>query len=180
MIQRMPPSDQLRRADRPIVASRQMAEPAEEVARFLADLENHVRLAPGSVQVLSLDRRPGLGDRALVRLRGPLAVRRTAWTEVVEAPAANSIVGRACIGCSTVASVNWTIRRQGAGSDVTLCATVDAASRLDGLLLRFGGRRWLARRFAAALDQLAHVVSSATAQSRSGTPTKGAPVARTA
>jgi uncharacterized protein YndB with AHSA1/START domain len=139
---------------RPIVASRHIAAPAEAVFRFLTDLENHVRLAPGSVEVLSLDRSPGHSARALVWLRGPLAIQRTASTEFLRTPVPDSIVGRARIGNSTRASVAWRIQRRAAGSAVTLCATIDAVSPLDGLLLLLGGRRWLAKRFAAALEHL--------------------------
>jgi carbon monoxide dehydrogenase subunit G len=146
---------------RPIVAAREIAAPAEAILGFLTDLENHVRLAPGSVEVLALARPPGLGARAVVRLRGPLAIHRTASTEFLRTPVTDSIVGRARIGEGTRASVVWRIQRHPAGSAVTLCATIDAASPLDGLLLRLGGRRWLARRFAAALDHLADQLTPA-------------------
>jgi carbon monoxide dehydrogenase subunit G len=151
---------------RPIVASRQIAAPAEAVLRFLADLENHVQLAPGSVEVLSLDTDPGLGAGALVRLKGPLAIRRTASTEFLRTPVSDSIVGRARIGDGTRASVVWRIQGHAAGSAVTLCATIDAASPRDGLLLRLGGRRWLAKRFAAALDHLADQLATAGSGAR--------------
>ena len=148
---------------RPIVASSAIAAPADEVLRFLIDLENHVRLAPGSVEVLSLDRRPHVGVRALVRLRGPLAIQRMAATELLQAPAPDSIVGRARIGDSTRASVSWKIHRRTAGSTVTLCATIDEAGPLDRLLLSLGGRRWLARRFTAALEHLSVQLAPAPA-----------------
>src|SRR3954447_19254696 len=148
---------------RPIVASSAIAAPPEEVLRFLADLENHVRLAPGSVEVLSLDRRPDVGVRALVRLTGPLAIQRTAATELLRTPAPNSIVGWARTGGSTQASVAWKIQTRAAGSAVTLRATIDAAGPLDRLLLSLGGRRWLARRFAAALEHLADQLAPAPA-----------------
>ncbi len=150
---------------RPIVASRQIAAPAEAVFRFLTDLENHVRLAPGSVEVVSLDRPPGLAARALVRLRGPFAIQRTASTELLRTPVSDSIVGRARIGDSTRASVAWRVRTHAAGTAVTLCATIDASGPLDWLLLRLGGRRWIARRFAAALDHLSDQLAPAAAPS---------------
>jgi hypothetical protein len=139
---------------RPIVASRRIGAPADQVLRFLGDLENHARLAPGSVELLSLERRPGLGARALVRLRGPLAIKRTATTELVPTRVADSIAGRARVGKGTLVSVAWEICRPGTGSLVTLSATLDAIRPLDSMLLRLGGRRWLARRFALALDHL--------------------------
>jgi hypothetical protein len=127
--------------------------------QFLADLENHALLAPASVSVLSLDGQRHRATRALVRLRGPLAIRRTASTELLRATG-SSIVGRANVG-NTVASVVWNVEALREGSVVTLCATVDAASSLDRLLLRFGGRRWLAGRFAGALEQLSQQLTAA-------------------
>ena len=62
--------------------------------------------------------------------------------------------GPANVGNTTVASIVWRVETLREESVVTLCATVDAAGSLDALLLRFGGRRWLAGRFAAALEQL--------------------------
>src|SRR3954467_7541462 len=92
---------------RPIVASRRIGAPADQVLRFLGDLENHARLAPGSVELLSLDRRPDLCTRALVELRGPLAIKPTATTELVPARVADSIAGRASVGKGTLVSVAW-------------------------------------------------------------------------
>ena len=161
-----PPS----RRPSPVVASRQLDAPAEAVLRFLADLENHARLAPRSVRLLSLQRGPSPGAKALVRLKGPLAIRRTASTEILESRAPDSIVGRARIGDATAATIVWRIEGNSAGSAVTLCATVDAASRLDGMLLRLGGRRWLARRFAAALEHLSYELNPAPARHGSEGP----------
>jgi hypothetical protein len=139
---------------RPIVASRRIGAPADEVLRFLGDLENHARLAPGSVELLSLERSPGLGARALVRLRGPLGMQCTATTELVPSSAANSIAGRARVGNGTLVSIAWRVYPRGRRSIVRLSATLDATRPLDALLLRLGGRRWLATRFAVALDHL--------------------------
>jgi hypothetical protein len=137
------------------------------VSEFLADLDNHALLAPGSVRVLSHDRQHGRCTRALVRLKGPLAIHRTASTELLRTTD-SSIMGRAKIGDITVASVAWTIQPLYSGSFVTLCATIDAASPLDALLLRVGGRRWLARRFAAALEHLSQELGTVSARSGAG------------
>lgn len=158
-----------RHVRRPIEASRTLSAPSEVVLRFLSDLENHARLAPTSVSVLTLDQQDDLSTRALVRLRGPLAVHRTAST-CLRRPTASSITGRAKIGTATVASVAWSIRTLGAGSVVTLCATVDAAGPLDAVLLRFGGRRWLAKRFDAALENLSLELSDDPARSDPDSP----------
>jgi hypothetical protein len=125
------------------------------VATFLSDLSNHTRLAPDSVEVLSLERRRSGAEHAIVRLRGPLGIRRTASTELAPPVEANTLSGWARIGRRTLASVRWTIRGDAEGARVALHATVESAARLDALALRLGGRRWLAGHFAAALDRLA-------------------------
>ena len=142
-----------------MVARGSVAAPEAVVERFLSDLSNHVWLAPGSVQMLSLSRRQDGEAEALVRLRGPLGVSRTALTELFPSVDPESIRGTAQIGTRTKASIAWTVRGRGEASDVTLCATVDAAGPVDALLLRLGGRRWLSRKFAAALERLAGEVA---------------------
>jgi hypothetical protein len=128
--------------------------PPEAVFGYLEDLSNHVSLAPGSARVLSL----GPGDRglghAVVRLTGPLGLRRTASTEIIRADAPGFIAGRASVGSRTRACVTWRIAADEDGSGVTLSAAIEAAGPLDALVLRLGGRRWIARRFAAALGVL--------------------------
>jgi Polyketide cyclase / dehydrase and lipid transport len=143
-----------------IVARMQMSASADAVLGFLADLERHVELAPHSVQVLRLSRPPGRPAHALVRLIGPLGMQRTASTELVRTRQANSIAGRARIGKRTVASVAWRVEENDGGSVVTLSATVDAASPVDRLVLLLGGRRWLARRFAVALQRLSELLAA--------------------
>jgi hypothetical protein len=143
-----------RRARRPIVARREIPAPAEDVLTFLTEIENHVRLAPGSVEVLSLARRADLSVRAVVRLRGPLGVRRLAATELLPPLAPGVIEGRAAIGGGTFASIAWRVQMGAARTEVILCASIDETSRLDQVLLCLGGRRWLERRFVAALERL--------------------------
>jgi carbon monoxide dehydrogenase subunit G len=148
----------------PIVARRQIAVSPEEVLRFLDDLENHAGLAPGSVEVLSLDRGKDATAHAVVRLRGPLGIRRTARTELLPMQRGSaSIEGRAMIGNRTTASIVWTIQACGQGrSDVTLCARVEQAAPLDRLLLRLGAGRWLGGHFATALAHLSDDLVAAT------------------
>jgi Polyketide cyclase / dehydrase and lipid transport len=139
----------------PITASTRMAATPGEVFGFLDDLANHVMLAPRSAHVVSLGSGPhGLGH-AVVRLTGPLRLRRTASTEIVRTEEPGLIAGRATIGARTRAAVTWRISSVPEGSLVSLCATIEAVGPLDSLVLRAGGRRWIARRFAAALKTLA-------------------------
>jgi len=128
---------------------------------YLDDLANHVSLAPTSARVMSLGPGPrGLGH-AVVRLTGPLGLRRTATTEIIRADAPGFLAGRARVGSHTAACVTWRIAADEEGSDVTLSASIEAAGPLDALVLRLGGRRWIARRFATALDTLAGLLAVA-------------------
>jgi Polyketide cyclase / dehydrase and lipid transport len=146
----------------PIVAMGVVPAPPATVFRYLDDLANHVRLAPRSTQVLMLERRPGGLDRAVVRLKGPLGMRRTTSTELVRAEAPGLIAGRARLGLRTSALVTGRISGAPAGSVVALSAAIEAAGPLDTLVLRLGGRRWIARRFAAALKSLGVQLQIAT------------------
>jgi uncharacterized protein YndB with AHSA1/START domain len=142
-------------APSPIATSRLVAAPPATVFRYLEDLANHARLARRTAELTKLDRRPGHLDRAIVRLRGPLGVRRTAATELVRTEPPRLLVGRARLRSHTGVSVRRTIAPAPAGGVVSVSATIDAAGPLDSLVLHLGGRSWIARRFSLALDSLA-------------------------
>jgi len=135
-----------------IAASGHVPAAPEAAFAFLADLANHWRLIDRWARI---DDVAGDGRSAIVRLRGPLGMRRTARTQVVAAVAPFAMVGEARVGRRTVGRVRWTLARDGAGTQVTLAAHVPAAGPLDRALLALGGRRWLRRRFAGALALLA-------------------------
>lgn len=128
----------------------------EELFEFLSDLENHWALADRFVEVIELEPdgcgRPATGGR--VRLRGPLGLRRTAATRVVEVDRPSRIAGTALLGPRTLARVSWTIHPNGEGTRVRLAANVERASALDRVLLATGGRMWMRRRFAKILATL--------------------------
>jgi polyketide cyclase/dehydrase/lipid transport protein len=128
------------------------AAPAEVFA-FLSDLANHWRLLDSHVEVLELDGAPP--DRAVVRLRGPLGVRRTVRTRVTAARSPRLIIGIAELGDGTRARVSWTLGGRLRETRVRLAAEVEHASAMDRMLLAFGGRIWLERRFAFGLERLA-------------------------
>jgi carbon monoxide dehydrogenase subunit G len=146
-----------------ITARSVLAERPHAVFEFLADLRNHALLAPGSVELRSRD----LGNvppvQAIVRLRGPLSIRRTATTAIVDVKAPAVIAGRARIGSRTRASISWTLASRGEDTSVTLRVTVEETGLLDSALLRLGGRGWLERRFTEALACLADQFAPAAA-----------------
>jgi uncharacterized protein YndB with AHSA1/START domain len=131
----------------------------EEVFAFLSDLANHWRLLDTHVDVLELDGSPP--DRAVVRLRGPLGVRRSVQTRVTASRNPRLIIGVAELGDGTRALVSWTLAARLGQTRVRLAAEVEHASAFDRLLLRLGGRVWLARRFAFGLDRLAQRFATA-------------------
>jgi hypothetical protein len=143
-------------ARREIAATEEIAAPRETVFGFLASLENHAVLGRDSVELLSVRSRAGGANEAVVRLRGPLAIRRTASTAISGTRAPESISGHAWIGPRTRASVAWQIDSAQHGSIVSLRVIVERAGIRDWLLLALGGRWWLKRRFARALRCLSH------------------------
>jgi uncharacterized protein YndB with AHSA1/START domain len=133
----------------PIEATALVAAPPETVFDFLSDLANHWRLVDRFVAVVSL-----ADDGAVVRLRGPLGVRRTVRTRVTEARRPELIVGVAELRGGTTARVTWTLEGVPGATRVRLAAEVAEARPLDRLLLALGGRVWMRRRFAHGLRRL--------------------------
>jgi uncharacterized protein YndB with AHSA1/START domain len=130
---------------------------------FLSDLENHWLLADRFVEVIELDRdgadQPARGGT--VRIRGPLGLRRTVVTRVVEVDPPARIAGTAALAPdgalardATLACVSWTLQPDGGGTRVRLAASLERASLRDRLLLAAGGRAWMQRRFARILETL--------------------------
>jgi hypothetical protein len=134
-----------------VSAERVVAHPPERIYAFLAELDNHWRLGDAYLRLESL-RDDGRGAR--IGIRTPWGLRRTAHTEVTTAVAPHRFGGTAATGPGTSAHVCWTIEPRGRGALVGLEARVLAASVVDRLLLAFGGRWWLRRRFAHAVSRL--------------------------
>jgi Polyketide cyclase / dehydrase and lipid transport len=122
----------------------------EDVFAFLSELANHWLLLDSHVDVVEVE-----GDRAVVRLRGPLGVRRTVRTRVTVAREPRLIIGIAELGQHTRARVSWTLAGRLGDTRVRLAAEVEHADLLDRTVLALGGRRWLERRFAYGLERLA-------------------------
>jgi hypothetical protein len=136
----------------------------EAVFDFLSELENHWRVADRFVEVVSLEPVGGV-----VRVSGPLGLRRTAITRVEQLERPTLLVGTADIGSRTRARVSWSLAPRDAGTLVRLAAEVERATAVDRLLLALGGRRWLERRFGSALAHLArHFGAREPASSRGG------------
>jgi hypothetical protein len=128
---------------------------AERVFEFLADLENHWRLADRFIEVVTLNGPPGARNGGRVRMRGPLGLRRTAMTRVEAAHPTYLMIGTAEVGRRTRACVSWALTPQDGGTSVRLTAALDEAGLFDRLLLLLGGRWWMRRRFVGVLVRLA-------------------------
>ena len=163
-----------------IDAERVISASAEDAFEYLARLEHHWQLTDHRVAVLSLDHAPGAPDgssfdRATVRMRGPLGIGRTAHTVVDAVEPPTSLRGHAILGDGTVARVSWSLADAGRSTRVRLAAEIESASALDRILLALGGRAWMQRMFASALDRLDAVLAEegATAARAAGRSSGG-------
>jgi hypothetical protein len=144
-------------------AERDLAAPADTLFTYLADLEQHWQLADRFIEVVSIEGRVNGGPArgGVVRMRGPLGIRRAARTNVVQEERPTKLCGSAHVGARTVALVSWTLHPAGDATRVRLEAAVERASLLDRALLALGGRRWLERRFHTILETLERRVGAA-------------------
>jgi uncharacterized protein YndB with AHSA1/START domain len=134
---------------KPIQAERVVAASPEAVFAFLSDLENHWTLTGRWVEAVAID-----DGNGRVRIHGPLGLRRTARTTVVDARASHMLCGTAELSGGTVAQVAWELSEDAGGTAVRLSAEVERAALPDRLLLALGGRAWMTRRFDAILQRL--------------------------
>ena len=132
-----------------IEASRVVPAAPEAVFAFLAHLDNHWKLAGRWVEPLTIDDSSGR-----VRIHGPLGLRRTATTTVVDASPSRVMHGTAELSGGTLARIAWELNEDAGGTAVRLSAEVDHATLPDRLLLALGGRVWMTRHFAAILERL--------------------------
>ena len=126
--------------------------PPDEVFEFLCDLSNHWRLTDRQVTVVSLN---GDQDGGVVRVHGPLGLRRTAHTRVTASRQSRLLIGTAELAGGTRARVSWTLAGRINQTRVRLAADVEHASPLDRVLLALGGRIWMRRVFRQTLERLA-------------------------
>lgn len=135
-------------------ATRSLVADVSDVFAFLAELENHWRLADRFVEVVELAGPPGARTGGRVRVRGPLGLRRTATIRVDLVQPTDEVRGSAELSGGTVARVRWLLRPVNGRTAVTLGATIEEARPLDRLLLRAGGLAWMGARFDGALRSL--------------------------
>ena len=132
-----------------IEASREVSAPPAVVFAFLSDLENHWRLTGRWVEAVAL-----ADSNGSVRIHGPLGLRRTARTTVVDSDPDRTMHGTAELSGGTLARIAWDLEANGSGTAVRLSAEVERTTRSDRILLALGGQAWMTRRFAAILARL--------------------------
>ena len=138
-----------------IAASRVVPASPRAVFRFLSKLENHWKLTGRWVEAVTID--DGSGR---VRIHGPLGLRRTATTTVVDASPDSVIHGTAELSGGTLARIAWELSEDAGGTAVRLSAEIARATAPDRMLLALGGRAWMAGRFHAILGRLDEQVLS--------------------
>jgi hypothetical protein len=121
---------------------------------LLSDLDEHSRFAGDFVDVLALDGPSGARAGGLLRIRGPLGIRRVVSTRLVAARAPMLLSGQATAGPKTTARISWRLARCSSGTTVELSVTVLRATVVDRVLLSLG-RAWLRRQLAGTLRRFA-------------------------
>ena len=92
-------------------------------------------------------------------MHGPLGMRRTARTIVVDAEPNHVMHGTAELSGGTLARIGWELHEDAGGTAVRLSAEIERAALPDRLLLALGGRRWMQGRFDRILQTLARQFS---------------------
>jgi hypothetical protein len=129
-----------------------IAAPPEQVFTFLRSLDRHWGLIGGRAEPLRAD---SDGAGYLLRLRGPLGIRRTVQTHITTLQEPVLLVGRIEAGRRTRATLSWAVRGRGQSSRVVLAAQIDSIGPIDRALLYVGGHWWVRRTLRVALRGLA-------------------------
>lgn len=128
--------------------------PADAVFRRLRDLDAHRDLAAPHIEILDLRGPRGARTGGVVQLNGPLGVQVRACTTLRATLAAREITGTARTDHGSTGTLTWRLEAGGDETVVTADLTARARSARDALLLAIGGRWWLRRRLATAIDRL--------------------------
>ncbi len=136
----------------PVIATRTVAADGDVVREFLSDPVNQWRLASGFADVVGLQ---PAGARCDARLRLPLGARLRASLYVKGSRTARVLTAEVKLRRTTVAWATWILTSYRGTTEVDLAVHLKSRSLGARLVLRLGGRRWIARRLALALAALA-------------------------
>lgn len=138
-----------------ITVTRQLPAPADQLFVRLCDLDAHRNLAAPHIDVVRLRGPRGARTGGEVELRGPLGIRIRATTAVRAARFPRELTGTAATGRGTTATMRWELEPAGSRTVATARLVVQPRGTLHRLLLLAGGRPWLRRRLATAIERLA-------------------------
>ena len=141
-------------------ASAEVDAPAGEVFEFLADLNNHWRLAGRWIEVVTVVTADARADRATIRLRGPLGMVFPVNTQIDEVREPHTIKGRGASGSSRGAVI-WHLAESAPGlTRVTVDVQLQRAAVHHRAIWLAGGRAWLARRLEQTVAGLEAVLAA--------------------
>jgi hypothetical protein len=126
----------------------------ETVFERLCDLDAHRDLAAPHIEILDLHGPAGARTGGVVRLNGPLGINVKATTRVRAAHPPHELAGTALTEDGSTGTLTWRLEPGEGATSVTAELATQPRSSRDRLLLSAGGRKWLRRRLAGAIDRL--------------------------
>jgi uncharacterized protein YndB with AHSA1/START domain len=149
----------------PLKVSIVVARPIEEVFSYLLDIANHQAFTDHYLDDWHLTRTDTVGQGAGARFRVKAPFQRFSWmgVSIVEVDAPGRIVesGRGGKFNRVQVQTVYTLESSDAGrTAVALTTTTQPVTASDRMLERFGGRIWLRRQNAKALERLRSILES--------------------
>lgn len=142
--------------------ARPVAADAEVLSAYLANLDNHWDLCNDVIEGWSLDGPQAAPTGAVLELKGPLGIRRTARTRLL-GTSPSKVWGRAQLANGTWARITWRFAAARGTTTVSLELELRAAGLFDRWLFSLA-RPWVTRQLARALDRLAGIAAMAAEQ----------------
>ncbi len=149
----------------PLNVSVVVGRPIEEVFAYLVDIANHPEFTDHYLEDWHLTRTNTVGRGAGARFRVKAPLQRFSWMglSIVEVDEPRRIVESGSGGKFNRVQMQavYTLAASGAGStEVALSTTTQPVTASDRMLERFGGRIWLRRQNARALERLRSILES--------------------
>jgi uncharacterized protein YndB with AHSA1/START domain len=158
----------------PLKVSIVVARPIEEVFSYLLDIANHPEFTDHYLEDWHLTRTDTVGQGAGARFRVKAPMQRFSWMglSIVEVDEPRRIVESGSGGKFNrvqMQAVYELASSQAGRTEVALSTTTQPVTTSDRLLERFGGRVWLRRQNAKALERLRTILESGVKPGRRAT-----------
>jgi len=158
----------------PLKVSIVVARPIEEVFTYLLDIANHPEFTDHYLEDWHLTRTNTVGPGAGARFRVKAPLQRFSWMglSIVEVEEPRRIVESGSGGKFNRVQMQavYTLESSDAGrTEVALSTTTQPVTMSDRMLERCGGRRWLRRQNAKALERLRSILESGDRPGRRAT-----------